>query len=160
MTRKRPLPPKAGPQPLPDHPHVLAAWQWVTPPQHTGDSPAPPRLVYRRVVTADGLDAETRDALRLLRRQGFPTPPLLGDELPPEPGSTRRGVPADYDGTDPRLCNARTVAGGFCRALGLPNGRCVRHGGKSTGPRTPEGKRRVAQNLALARAVLAARRRG
>ena len=27
----------------------------------------------------------------------------------------------------------------------MPNGRCRHHGGKSTGPRTPEGKRRVGE---------------
>ncbi len=148
MKRKRVLPAKPGPIPLAGHPGVLVEWCWTEPDSHTGDSPAPPRLVYRRVVVADGLDAETRDALRLLRRQGFPTPPLLGDELPPEPGSTRRGVPADYPGDDDRLCNARCVTGKPCRALALPNGRCVRHGGLSTGPRTEAGKRQAAQNLA------------
>src|SRR5262249_25853633 len=29
-----------------------------------------------------------------------------------------------------------------CRAAGMPNGRCKVHGGKSTGPRTPEGLER------------------
>jgi len=44
--------------------------------------------------------------------------------------STKRGVPADYAGTDPDLCNAHTQSGGYCRALGLPgSGRCKHHGG-------------------------------
>ncbi|MEY2149777.1 MAG: hypothetical protein EPN67_02805 [Pusillimonas sp.] len=63
------------------------------------------------------------------------------------PGSTRRGVPADYAGDDPRLCNARTKSGRPCRALKLGGGRCKWHGGLSTGPRTPEGKARCADNL-------------
>jgi hypothetical protein len=29
-----------------------------------------------------------------------------------------------------------------CRAAAMPNGRCKVHGGKSTGPRTPEGLER------------------
>ena len=116
------------------------------------------RLRWRRVVTQDGHDDDVRAALRELRRRGLYAGPLLGDELPPEPGSTRRGVPADYDGSDPSLCNARCVTGRPCRALALPNGRCVRHGGKSTGPRTPEGKRRSVANLVKAREVLARRR--
>lgn len=65
----------------------------------------------------------------------------------PDPGETKRGIPADYAGDDPRLCNARTKSGHPCRALGLANGRCKWHGGMSTGPKTPEGKAAVAQNF-------------
>ncbi len=148
MTRKRPLPPKAGPQPLAGHPGVLVEWRWTEPDGFTGDSPAAPRLVYRRIVVHDGLTDDLRHDLHLLRMRGFPTPPLLGDELPAPPGSTRRGIPPDYPGDDDRLCNARCVTGRPCRALALPNGRCARHGGQSTGPKTVEGKARCAQNLA------------
>lgn len=43
-------------------------------------------------------------------------------------GLTRRGVPADYNGDDPELCNAPTLTGRPCRARGLmPNGRCAQH---------------------------------
>ncbi len=45
--------------------------------------------------------------------------------------------PGDYLAA-PR-CGARTRAGGSCRQPAMPNGRCRLHGGKSTGPRTPEG---------------------
>lgn len=62
-------------------------------------------------------------------------------------GSTRRGVPADYKGDNPKLCNARTRSGRPCRALKLKGGRCKMHGGLSTGPRTPEGLARCAENL-------------
>ena len=66
----------------------------------------------------------------------------------PSPGETKRGVPADYAGDDPDLCNARTKTGRPCRALGLePSGRCKWHGGMSTGPRTAEGKAASAGNL-------------
>jgi hypothetical protein len=42
-------------------------------------------------------------------------------------------------------CGAKTRAGGQCRAPAVPDGRrCRMHGGLSTGPRTPEGKARVA----------------
>jgi hypothetical protein len=44
---------------------------------------------------------------------------------------------------DPRLsprCGARNRAGHPCRAPAMKNGRCRSHGGKSTGPKTPEGK--------------------
>ena len=38
-----------------------------------------------------------------------------------------------------RRCGARTRAGGCCSQPAMKNGRCRFHGGKSTGPRTPEG---------------------
>jgi len=44
--------------------------------------------------------------------------------------------------TAPR-CGARSKRTGLpCRAAAMPNGRCKLHGGKSTGPRTPEGLER------------------
>jgi hypothetical protein len=67
----------------------------------------------------------------------------------PSPGETKRGIPSDYAGDDPSLCNARTKSGHPCRALGLePSGRCKWHGGMSTGPRTAQGKAASAGNLA------------
>lgn len=43
-------------------------------------------------------------------------------------------------------CEARTRKGTPCRALSEPGKRrCRFHGGKSTGPRTPEGKARIAE---------------
>ena len=43
-----------------------------------------------------------------------------------------------------RRCGAKTRAGGVCQnpAIGGRN-RCKLHGGRSTGPRTPEGKART-----------------
>ena len=32
-----------------------------------------------------------------------------------------------------------------CKAKALPNGRCRNHGGLSTGPKTPEGRKAIAQ---------------
>jgi len=42
-------------------------------------------------------------------------------------------------------CGARTRAGTPCKAPAMRNGRCYRHGGPSTGPRTPEGLQRIKQ---------------
>ncbi|WP_435259367.1 HGGxSTG domain-containing protein [Thioclava sp. FR2] len=43
-------------------------------------------------------------------------------------------------------CNARTRAGGFCTIRVMPgNERCRFHGGKSTGPRTAEGRARIVE---------------
>ena len=54
-------------------------------------------------------------------------------------------------------CGARTRAGGACRCTRLLKGdRCKLHGGRSTGPRTAEGKAHVASNF---RAVSASRQR-
>ena len=39
-------------------------------------------------------------------------------------------------------CGAKTRKGTPCKALAMANGRCRMHGGKSTGPRTPEGLER------------------
>lgn len=39
-------------------------------------------------------------------------------------------------------CGAKTRSGIPCRAPAMANGRCRMHGGKSTGPRTPEGLER------------------
>ena len=36
-------------------------------------------------------------------------------------------------------CGATRRNGGACLSPAMPNGRCRMHGGKSTGPRTPEG---------------------
>ena len=46
-------------------------------------------------------------------------------------------------------CGARTKSTGApCRATAVkPGGRCRFHGGRSTGPRTPAGKARSADNL-------------
>ena len=43
-------------------------------------------------------------------------------------------------------CGARTMAGGACQRPAVKRtGRCTRHGGKSTGPRTQAGRDKLAQ---------------
>ena len=46
--------------------------------------------------------------------------------------------------SSPRCC-ARTRRGTACQAPAMPNRRCYRHGGASTGPRTAEGIERIRQ---------------
>ena len=41
-----------------------------------------------------------------------------------------------------RKCGAKTRSAGVCGQPGMKNGRCNYHGGKSTGPRTPDGLER------------------
>ena len=46
----------------------------------------------------------------------------------------------------PKSCGARTRKGTPCRAKALPGKRrCKFHGGMSTGPKTPEGRERIAE---------------
>ncbi len=44
-------------------------------------------------------------------------------------------------------CGARTRRGTSCQRKALANSRCPNHGGLSTGPKTPEGRRRALMNL-------------
>ncbi len=53
----------------------------------------------------------------------------------------RNGNPQGNPMSAPR-CGAKTRKGAPCRAPAMKNGRCRMHGGKSTGPRTPEGLNR------------------
>ena len=53
----------------------------------------------------------------------------------------RNGNPQGNPMNAPR-CGAKTRKGTPCRAPAMANGRCRMHGGKSTGPRTPEGLER------------------
>ena len=63
-----------------------------------------------------------------------------------DPHGKRRGwlkngnPPGDF--TKAPRCGAKTRSGTPCQAPAMKNGRCRLHGGKSTGPRTPEGLER------------------
>jgi hypothetical protein len=65
-----------------------------------------------------------------------------------EPHAQRRGHLKYGNGSGDFLlgprCAAKTRRQTACQAPAMKNGRCRMHGGKSTGPRTPEGSRRVA----------------
>lgn len=50
----------------------------------------------------------------------------------------KNGNPA-FDLRSAPRCHAKTRSGGKCKVPSMLNGRCRFHGGKSTGPRTPEG---------------------
>lgn len=43
-----------------------------------------------------------------------------------------------------KQCGAKTRKGTPCKGFAMKNGRCKLHGGKSTGPKTDEGKARIA----------------
>jgi hypothetical protein len=59
-----------------------------------------------------------------------------------EPGPLRNGNPRGDPNAAPR-CGARTRTGDACRAPAMANSRCRMHGGRSTGPTTPEGLARL-----------------
>jgi hypothetical protein len=67
----------------------------------------------------------------------------MNKEPEDKPHEKRRGYlkndnpPGDFSKA-PR-CLARTRKGTPCKAPAMKNGRCKLHGGKSTGPKTPEG---------------------
>ncbi len=54
-------------------------------------------------------------------------------------GPLRSGNPRGNPNLAPRCGAKARTTGCPCRAPTMPNGRCRMHGGKSTGPRTPEG---------------------
>ena len=58
-------------------------------------------------------------------------------------GPLRNGNPRGDPNLAPR-CGAKARSGLACRAPAMANGRCKNHGGKCTGPRTPEGLARLA----------------
>ena len=86
---------------------------------------------------------------------GAPLPPAAKQLDPPQdpirreataspgPGPLRNGNPRGNPNLAPR-CGARTRAGCPCRGPAMKNGRCRMHGGASTGPKTAEGRARIA----------------
>ena len=59
------------------------------------------------------------------------------------PGPLRNGNPRGNPNLAPR-CGAKTRLGCPCKSPAMGNGRCRMHGGTSTGPKTAEGKARIA----------------
>ncbi len=62
-------------------------------------------------------------------------------------GSVELGIETRFGPSWPGVrCGARTKAGGTCqRPVVKRTGRCTRHGGKSTGPKTQGGRDKLAQ---------------
>ena len=60
------------------------------------------------------------------------------------PAPARPAFPEELRGL---ACGAKTRAGTPCKLTGIyGNGRCKLHGGLSTGPKTPEGRAKMADN--------------
>lgn len=81
----------------------------------------------------------------LVQRHTFPARPMLG--VFPHSTRARDGVLGENGkSTQRQQCGARTRKGTPCRARAINSkGRCKFHGGLSTGPRTPEGRARIAE---------------
>ena len=72
-----------------------------------------------------------------------PEQPIHREPKPQEAGPLRNGNPRGNPNLAPR-CGAKTRQGCPCKSPAMKNGRCRMHGGASTGPRTPEGRARIA----------------
>src|SRR5207245_7923734 len=75
---------------------------------------------------------EKKSAGKMTQRQ------FDGQMNPSRRGWLKNGNPPGDPNTAPR-CGAKTRRGTACQAPAMHNGRCRMHGGKSTGPRTPDG---------------------
>ena len=64
----------------------------------------------------------------------------MAHKAPDDPGGWRYALAAAC--AAPRCGARRKNTGQPCQAPAMLNGRCDKHGGKSTGPRTPEGLER------------------
>jgi hypothetical protein len=69
----------------------------------------------------------------------FPQPPPVTPNPAVRDGPLRSGNPRGNPNLAPRCGAKARTTGCPCRAPAMPNGRRRMHGGKSTGPRTPQG---------------------
>src|SRR5437762_5241382 len=73
----------------------------------------------------------------------FERPPMNNEPEREPTDRARARVEALLKANAAPRCGARSKRTGKpCRGAAMPNGRCKLHGGKSTGPRTPEGLER------------------
>lgn len=98
------------------------------------------------------LRLNTRSALRhgingyCIDRRHWTDGATITDEIPLH----RRILEQNQMNANKPTCQARTRKGTPCQCTPLPGKRrCKLHGGLSTGPKTPEGRARSAQNLAI-----------
>jgi hypothetical protein len=81
---------------------------------------------------------------RALKGKTYPIPVILDPIMAARACIVESYVQNSEDYSEFR-CGARTRTGRPCKRLPVPGGkRCPNHGGRSTGPRTPEGRARIA----------------
>src|ERR1039458_125706 len=96
-------------------------------------------------ITAPPPTTAAPEAIDVLPGQAPVQQPATGLRPGGRDGPLRNGNPRGTPNLAPR-CGAKVRATGCaCRAPAMANGRCRSHGGKSTGPRTPEGRASVAR---------------
>ena len=96
-------------------------------------------------ITTKPTTAASPDAIVALPGQAPAQQPAAGPRPGGRDGPLRNGNPRGNPHLAPR-CGAKVRATGCaCRAPAMANGRCRCHGGKSTGPRTAEGRASVAR---------------
>jgi hypothetical protein len=108
-----------------------------TPPWEDPRKPVESKQAKGKNITSNGLNSGGSSSWGLMRSN------LIGAW--PEIPSTQGRIPSVET---PRrvLCGARTRRGTPCKSMSIPGKeRCKLHGGKSTGPKTLEGRKRIAQ---------------
>lgn len=106
------------------HPHSVKYWEAKETVDLLGWAP-------KRLLSAIGYFPQAREP-----RENFPTSARAGGGV----------LISESRISDSGKCGAKTRRGGHCRARPIPGKtRCKFHGGLSTGPKTTEGKARIAE---------------
>src|SRR5208282_3786698 len=90
-------------------------------------------------ITAPSPTTASPDAIVAMEGQAPAQQPATGLRPGGRDGPLRNGNPRGNPNLAPRCGAKARTTGCACRAPAMANGRCWSHGGKSTGPRTPEG---------------------
>ena len=113
--------------PIRREPAPVAAAPAPQNPVQRENAPGLPRIGHPTQGAADVVKIEHQDPIR---RESAP-------------GPLRNGNPRGNPNAAPR-CGAKTRLGCPCKGPAMANGKCRMHGGASTGPKTAEGRARIA----------------
>ena len=118
----------------------------ATPPPNHADRPGRPSPTHptRQPAATGGPHKPGHDGEKTPPRDNQRENPLRRETTPgPTPSPLRNRNPRGNPNLSPR-CGAKTRLGCHCRGPAMKNGRCRMHGGASTGPKTAEGRARIA----------------
>jgi hypothetical protein len=96
------------------------------------------------IIASSPATTAVPDAIVALPGQAPVQQPATGLRSGGRDGPLRNGNPRGNPSLAPRCGAKARTTGCACQAPAMANGRCWSHGGKSTGPRTPEGLARLA----------------